>query len=143
MNKKFWALVIVGLAWTPFIVGFQMNGVAPGSAASPTAVACPTASTAAKLLACQTSTTCRTKSITFHCIGTANCYVAPASAASPCASASPAPNATTKIGIYIPGNTSYTYKVDKYINPSDPTICAEWDMSCDAASNFMSTETIP
>lgn len=140
--KTFALLLLTSLLLIPILGhALTINGTVPGGTGSMTATACPTG--AAILAACKTATTCQRKAIDFFCIGTANCFVAPAPPASPCASASPAPLGSTKAGIWIPPNTHYTYRADQNINPNDPAICGEWDMSCDASGNFMGYSGVP
>lgn len=136
-------LVGSGLLVLPFLLGFSINGAAPGSSASMTAVAIGT-STPVAVATCSTNTTCRRKAIEFDNITSSGyCYGAPAPAASPCGVASPAPNAGTKAGKPLAAGQSWTYRADTSINGSDPAVCAEWDWVCDTASSSITHEDLP
>lgn len=133
--KRVMALIVLCLAWVPLVYGLTINAAAPGAAASMTAVAVGS-TTPVAVATCSTTTTCKRKAIEFDVISTSNCYGAPAAPSSPCAAASPAPNSSTKAGKWILGPGSWTYRADKDINPSDASICAEWDWVCDGSASM-------
>ncbi len=119
-----------------------INGTQPGGTGSMAMASCPT-TTASKLVACATSTTCQTKAIKFDNQGTANLYIAPAGPQARCTTASPAPAASPRAGIWVAPNSSFTYRADDKINPADPAICAEWDMMCDGTGNYVGYQAVP
>lgn len=132
---KILVVMMCGLLTLPFLLGFTINGVAPGAAASMTAIAVGS-TTPVAVATCSTTTTCRRKAIEFDVITANNCYGVPAAASSPCAAASPAPNSSTKVGVWILGPSKWTYRADKDINPSDASVCAEWDWVCDGSASM-------
>lgn len=139
---KQFVVLFGGLAIVFFLLsGFTINGVKPGAASSMTAVAIGS-TTPVAVATCATSTTCQRKAIEFDNITGGVCYGAPASVSSPCGAASPAPNSSTFAGKPLQAGQSWTYRVDKDINPADNYICAEWDWVCTTAGT-MAHEDLP
>jgi hypothetical protein len=134
MNRFKFLVPLIGLL--PFLWGFTINGAAPGSSASMTAVAVGT-STPVAVATCSAPTACKRTAIQFDNISTANCYGAPAAQASPCAAASPAPNASTKAGKWLGPNSSWIFKYDPNGNTQGQwQVCAEWDWVCDGSASM-------
>jgi hypothetical protein len=135
-------LLFVGALWVPLLYGFTINGAAPGSSASMTAVAVGTATPVAVATCANAAITGRTAIEFYNISASANCYGAPAPASSPCAAASPAPNAGNKAGEWLGPNSKWTFS---FTGPGSqwgglPQIQAEWDWVCDAASSIGHTD---
>ena len=145
-------VVLVAVALCPlFSFAFTNNEITPGGTGSATPTGVGTV-TPVPVLHCVTGNEHR-YSIIFQVIGgtlgTDGCYLMPANAASPCAAASPAPNASTKVGLWVPTGGTPPGSGSTVNAPSTSqgvvtfSTDAEWDAVCSAGSMSVSRSTLP
>lgn len=143
MKRLIVLVPLVLLIWLSLAHAISYNGVQPGGAGSATPVAVGT-STPVKVMACGSGAQYIKFIANGGTAGTDGCYVTVSNAlSSPCAAATPAPNASTKVGDFIPtgGGSPLIYN---YPSQTGATfISGEWDAVCTAASMTVSVVTIP